>query len=240
MYEEVIEALAWAASNPSINVAFLTGAGAYYSSGNDLTNFVKPFSEGPEAAKKMAKTSGDILLRFVNAFIRFPKVLVAAVNGPCLGIAVTTLGLCDIVYAAEKASFHTPFSALGQSPEGCSSYVFPKIMGPAKAHEVLYMGRKLTAQEAYERNLVTAVLPGDAEQFQKEALARTMQLAAFPPQGLVFTKQLIRSQEKATLEQVNLAEVKLLEERWVSPECIAAITNFMKQQQKKRTVKSKL
>ncbi len=70
--------------------------------------------------------------KYTNAYIEFSKPLIAAVNGPAIGVAVTVLGLCDLVYASDSASFHTPFMTLGQSPEGCSSLVFPRIMGYAK------------------------------------------------------------------------------------------------------------
>ena len=71
---------------------------------------------------------------FVQQFMDFPKPLIAAVNGPAEGISITIMGLFGLIYAWDKATFHTPFMELGQSPEGCSSFMFPRIMGPAKVH----------------------------------------------------------------------------------------------------------
>lgn len=128
MYEELQEALATAAEDKAVRAFYLTGSGDFYSSGNDLSNFTENMP--PEGPKKMAADAAELLERFVNAFVDFPKPLVAAVNGPAVGIPVTLLGLVDFAYASERATFHTPFTALGQSPEACSSVMFPRIMGP--------------------------------------------------------------------------------------------------------------
>uniref|UniRef100_A0A8I3X0A0 Enoyl-CoA delta isomerase 2 n=1 Tax=Callithrix jacchus TaxID=9483 RepID=A0A8I3X0A0_CALJA len=175
MYHEIMRALK-AASKDDSSITVLTGNGDYYSSGNDLTNFT---DIPPGGVEEKAKNSAILLREFVGCFIDFPKPLIAMVNGPAVGISVTILGLFDAVYASDRATFHTPFSHLGQSPEGCSSYTFLKIMGPAKATEMLVFGKKLTAGEACAQGLVTEVFPDST--FQKEVWTRLKAFAKLPP-----------------------------------------------------------
>ncbi|XP_040921679.1 enoyl-CoA delta isomerase 2, mitochondrial [Toxotes jaculatrix] len=219
MYSEVIAALEQAAKDDSVITVF-TGAGDYYCSGNDLTNF-KLEGGGVE---EMARRGGELLRQYVKAYIDFPKPLVAVVNGPAVGISVTVLGLFDLVYATERATFHTPFSQLGQSAEGCSSYTFPKIMGSAKASEMLLFNKKLTAVQACELGLVTEVFPDSS--FQSEVWTRLKAYAKLPRNSLAFSKQLIRSMEKERLYAVNDAEVECLIGRWMSDECFSAVMSF--------------
>ncbi|KAM6953263.1 enoyl-CoA delta isomerase 2-like [Aplochiton taeniatus] len=220
MYNEIIKALDQAAKDNSV-LTVITGAGDFFCSGNDLTNFTK-IPEG--GVQQMATNAGELLRQYVKAYIDFPKPLVAVVNGPAVGVSVTLLGLFDIVYATERATFHTPFSQLGQSPEGCSSYTFPKMMGNAKASEMLLFNKKLTAGQACDQGLVTEVFPDSS--FQSEVWTRLKAYAKLPPNSLALSKQLIRAVEKERLHGVNNAEVERLVERWLSDECMAAIMNF--------------
>ena len=88
MFDEVRDALIQAGKDDSITVALITGAGKYFSSGKDLSDLKNPRDVGPEE-------------EFVSTFLNFPKVLVAAVNGPAIGVGVTSLGPCDFIYAAD-------------------------------------------------------------------------------------------------------------------------------------------
>lgn len=152
MYREIIVALAEADNNPKIKAICITGAGEYYCAGNDLTSFSS--KEAMENMKKSAQEGGVLLEEFVNAFIGLSKPLIGLINGPAVGISVTLLPLFDIIIASDKATFVAPFTKIAQSPEACSSYTFPKAMGQLKANEILMFNRKLSAHDAYERNLV--------------------------------------------------------------------------------------
>ncbi|XP_037552971.1 enoyl-CoA delta isomerase 2 [Nematolebias whitei] len=220
MYNEIIAALEQAAKDDSVLTVF-TGAGDYYCSGNDLTNFTKIPEGGVEA---MAQRGADLLRMYVRAYIDFPKPLVAVVNGPAVGVSVTVLGLFDLVYATERATFHTPFTQLGQSAEGCSSYIFPKLMGAAKASEMLLFNKKLTAVQACQLGLVTEVFPDNS--FQSEVWTRLKAYAELPRNSLALSKQLVRSVDKERLYAVNDAEVQRLMERWTSDECFNAVMSF--------------
>ncbi|XP_047414128.1 enoyl-CoA delta isomerase 2 isoform X1 [Sciurus carolinensis] len=226
MYKEIIHALKVASMDNS-TITVITGSGDYYSSGNDLTNFT---AVSPGEIEESAKNAVILLRDFVKSFIDFPKPLIAVVNGPAVGIVVTILGLFDVVYASDKATFHTPFSELGQSPEGCSSYTFPKIMGPTKAAEMLIFGKKLTAGEACAQGLVTEVFPEST--FQKEVWTRLKAYAKLPPNSLRISKELIRSTEKEKLHAINAEECTVLQGRWLSEECTNAIMNFVSRKSK--------
>ena len=76
--------------------------------------------------------SALVLRNFMASIIEYPKVLVAAVNGPAIGIAATMLGVFDAVYLSDQALLRTPFVSTAQAPEGCASYTFPRIMGRVK------------------------------------------------------------------------------------------------------------
>ena len=220
MYYDFQNALNAADKDDSVKLLVLTGAGNFYSSGNDLRNLTELHLRN---LAEEARIGGEILREFVAAFINFRKPMIGLVNGPAVGIACTLLGLMDVVYCPDNATFQTPFSNLGISPEACSSYIFPKIMG-ARAGEMLMFNKKISAGEALERNLVTAVLP--AHNFQKEAWALVEVYAKLPPPSLRLIKSLIRDNEKELLLKINRVECNLLVERWQSKECMDAVMSF--------------
>lgn len=165
--EAMLDALRVCAGDEQVKAAILTGSGKYYCSGVDFAGTMKPML--PSTLLAMARDNNKTLF---DAFLDFPKPLIAAVNGPAIGASVTSAALCDAMLAARgAATFHTPFTALGITPEGCSSVNFPKLLGEANARAMLDEGRKIDAEEALAFGLAAEVVE------PSELLARARALA---------------------------------------------------------------
>jgi len=96
--------------------------------------------------------------RFMMTMIAFPKVIVAAVNGPAIGIGVTLLLHCDLVYCTRNATFWVPFTRIALVPEFCASVTFVEVMGVARANELLLMGKKIDAERAVLDRLACGII----------------------------------------------------------------------------------
>uniref|UniRef100_G3MMA4 ACB domain-containing protein n=1 Tax=Amblyomma maculatum TaxID=34609 RepID=G3MMA4_AMBMU len=225
MYEAMVKHLKEAAERPDVHYIVLTGTGDFFSSGNDLGNFMNRLKTGlpPEV---LAKDAADLVRKYVAAFINFPKPAVALVNGPSIGVSCTVLGLFDFIYASDKAFFHTPFTLLGLNPEGCSSYTFPRAMGVARANRLLMLNEQLSAQEAKACGFVTDVFPHAT--FHEETKKILQRLSKLPPKSLQYSKALIRDPIWADLHKANDKECDRLTERFVSAEAMQAVMNFFK------------
>ena len=159
-----------------------------------------------------AAFSALVLRNFVASFIEYPKVLVAAVNGPAVGISSTFLPLFDAVYLSEEATIRTPFASTAQAPEGCSSFTFPQIMGRALANQVLLFDKRLSAQEAKDCGLATQVLPH--KNFHELIIEKVEQeLAIFHPKVWHLAHvQLKQCQQRAVIfQKCQQTAVNLLE-----------------------------
>ncbi|XP_037026115.1 enoyl-CoA delta isomerase 2-like isoform X2 [Bradysia coprophila] len=197
-YDDINNALCAAAVDDTVNVVAITGAGDFFSSGNDLSSMdMDNIDELRDSAQKM-----------LIAHIKFPKLLIAVVNGPCIGIAATIVALCDVVYAANIAYFYAPFTQLGICIEGAASYSFPKILGPSKAAEVLLLNHKLTADEALKFKLVSEVFtPTD---LQTTIWPRIESFSKLPRNSIMVGKKLLRNIESDKLERARKEEAVAL------------------------------
>lgn len=180
MYLTLCAAMNEAAAASDVNVLVLQGADGVYTSGNDVADFNAPATDEKPAA-----------VQFIETIAQFPKPIVAQVEGLAVGVGCTMLLHCDLVYAAEGARLQLPFVNLGLVPEAASSYLLPRLVGAARAAELLMLGEMFSASVAREYGIVTTVLP--AEDLASHVKTRAEALAAKPPAALRQTKALLRS-----------------------------------------------
>ena len=186
MYDALWDAVVRAEADESVRVILLSGAGASFTAGNDLMDFVKgPASGGEHGAA-----------RFIRLLPKIRKVLMAAVHGSTVGIGVTLLLHCDLVLAGRSARLTMPFVKLGLVPEAGSSLLLGRLVGYQRAAELLLLGTPIDSAAAFNFGLVNRVVEDDALLEEARALARTV--AEQPAGALRATKQLLRSETGIT------------------------------------------
>jgi enoyl-CoA hydratase/carnithine racemase len=182
MYGAIVDALNEARADDGVRVVLISGAGASFTAGNDLNDFM---SQGDF-------TRDNNAVRFLDVLRSFRKVLIAAVHGQTVGIGVTALLHCDLVVAARSAQLCMPFVKLGLVPEAGSSLLLPSIIGHHRAAELLLLGRPFDATEAHQMGLVNRVVEDAALMEEARKMARAV--AQQPPGALLATKRLLRSE----------------------------------------------
>jgi enoyl-CoA hydratase/carnithine racemase len=223
MYAALVAALKSAASDPAIRVVLVHGTGDCFTSGNDLKDFLAANQNAGGNAPGVVDESGPVF-QFLAAINTFPKPLVAAVNGPAVGIGTTLLLHCDLVFAGESARFQLPFANLGLCPEAASSLLLPKLAGYHRAAEILLLGEPFSAASAREIGLVNHVHPDD--DVLTAALAASAKLAQQPPGAIRVTKSLMKARQADAIRAVMRTEFTAFAERLQSAEAREALTAF--------------
>ena len=210
MYQALAAHLHAALADDTVRAVLLSGAGASFSAGNDLNDFVS----GPEF------TPAHPVMDVLRTLATFGKPLLAAVHGPTVGIGVTLLLHCDLVVAARGTQLIMPFVSLGLVPEAGSSLLLPRLAGQQRAAELLLLGAPLAAEAAHALGLVNRVV--EEGQLMTEARALAQRLAQQPAEALRATKQLLRGDASEVLARIE-AEAAAFSARLRSPEFLAQV-----------------
>ncbi|SDJ92978.1 enoyl-CoA hydratase [Microbulbifer yueqingensis] len=215
MYSAMADLLNSAVDDREIRVVVITGTEGVFTSGNDLMDFLGGSASSEESP----------VFQFMVALYNFPKPVIAAVNGPAVGIGTTMLLHCDMAFAGDDAMFQMPFANLGLCPEYGSSYFMPRIMGHAKAAELLLLGKKFGADEAVELGICNAAVP--AADALVQARLTAAELATRAPEAIRLTKQLLRQGTHDQGLQVIQEEALHFQKRLQTEEFKEAATAFM-------------
>ena len=179
MYATMADALAAADADTGIGAVVVTGVGDVFTAGNDLDDFA----------------SGGALdesVRFLSAISSVSVPLIAAVNGLAIGVGLTMLLHCDLVYVEPDAELSAPFVELALVPEAASSLLLPRVIGERHASDLLLAGRRIDGTEAAAWGLANAALTPALD----AAVSAAQRLATMPPHAVRASKMLLRSDER--------------------------------------------
>lgn len=189
------------ASLHEIRAVYLTGAGKAFSAGQDLSEVVSP--EGPGMDKILSEQYNPIITRIRN----LPKPVVAAVNGVAAGAGANIALCCDIVVAAQSASFIQAFSRIGLIPDSGGTWFLPRLVGWQKAAGIAMLGDKVGAEEAEKMGMIYKVMAD--ENFAKNSGELAVTLSKLPTKALALTKHALNYSGVNTLEEQLLLEDEL-------------------------------
>src|SRR5262249_31755291 len=167
----------------------ITGAGRGFSSGADLKAGFDP--DPADGRPDVRKELDEVYHPIIVAVRELPKPIVAAVNGPAVGIGASLAFACDLILAGESAYFGLAFVNIGLMPDGGSTLFVPAAVGKARAFQMALLGERVTADRALEWGLINQVVPDD--QLMDEANALVDRLAAGPTRSYASSKRALNS-----------------------------------------------
>jgi len=193
MSEDLLDA--WTeCESPQVHSILLTGSGNAFCGGFDTKAFK---DAGEEAVKRMSRIT-VYLHSVISTMRRIPKPIIAAVNGPAYGPGFSLALAADFILASEQASFAMSYIQLGITPNGGSTYFLTRLIGPARAAELIMTGKTISARKAFEWGIVSGVVAHDNLLPESKALAQYF--VQGPGIALGRSKRLIEQAKTKSLE----------------------------------------
>lgn len=211
-------ALEAASAEPAVRVIVLTASGPYFSAGADVNLFLAMGSgEGGDLTR---------VARLYEPIVASTKPVLAAIQGPAVGMGVTMLPHFDMVYAAEEATFAVPFMRLGLGVEYAGSFHLTRLLGLQRAKELVLRGKAIDAATATAWGLVTRTFPAE------QLVPRVMEIAAdiaSHPAGAVRDARAVLNLGLETQRMIDTVaeENRVLATRYGSPENVEAVMAFL-------------
>ena len=234
MGAEVKHALAQAEADHRVVAIVLTGAGRGFCAGADLF-MLKGISEGKAAEEIPAELAGaspgdssmgESFRGTYTYLLSIRKPIIAAVNGPVAGMAIPIVACCDLRFAAPEASFTTSFSRRGLVAEWGSSWILPRLIGPAHALDLLFSARRIDAAEAERMGLVNRIVAGAellsfVRQYVEDLAANCS------PTSMMIMKRQVYQHLSETLGHAETEAVQLMLASFRRPDFREGVTAFL-------------
>ena len=216
MYSALAAALKQADEDPDIYAVLLTGSHECFTAGNDIADFIQQPPSNLDSP----------VFHFMLNLLECRKPVIAGVAGAAVGIGTTLLLHCDLVYVSADARLRMPFVNLGLCPEFGSSLILPRLLGHAKAAELLLLGERFSGEQAAAWGIANEALDSGEAALAK-ALEMALRFESLPPEAVRISKQLMKAPDRELLRKVIEEEGALFTQRLRSPEAMAALSGFI-------------
>lgn len=222
MGRELRGALEDARSDKTVRAVLVTGAGRAFCAGQDLSE-VPASSDGAEV--DLGIHVRGVYNQLIKTIRKLELPVVCAVNGVAAGAGANIALACDIVLAAENASFIQSFSKVGLIPDSGGTFFLPRIVGLPRATALMMTADKVEAQRAYDIGMVYRLCPADS--LQEDAMAFATQLAAMPTRGLGLTKRALNASLSNDLDSQLDLEADLQGEAGLTKDFAEGVKSFL-------------
>jgi len=209
-----------AAKDPEVRAVVVTGAGKGFCAGADMSLL--------ESIGGGAAVVGEERRVLPTEAIEVPKPVIAAVNGACAGLGLVIALCCDIRFAAAGAKFTSSFARRGLIAEYGSSWLLPRLVGTARALDILLSARVFLAEEALEMGLVNRVVAREDVVAAATAYARDL-AANCPPSSMAVIKRQVYRHSATDLETAVEESIKLMEESLTTPDFKEGVASYVEQ-----------
>lgn len=214
MYSALADAFEQLDRDEAIRCMLIKANGDTFCAGNDISFFLNGYSMAPNTP----------VGRFLYGLAGVTKPLVAAVQGAGVGIGLTLLLHCDLVFATEDIRLSAPFGSLGLVPEAGSSQLLPALIGHRRAMEIFLLGKVIKAKEALAYGLINEIVP--IAQLHEIALDAARKVAELPAEAVYETRRLARKPSEALSKRIE-EECKVFMRRIASEEVQTIFKRFL-------------
>jgi 2-(1,2-epoxy-1,2-dihydrophenyl)acetyl-CoA isomerase len=218
------------AADTDVRVVCLTGAGRAFSAGADVKDFTDREEMTQDGRPDVYRRLTERYHPIITGIRTMPKPVVAAVNGPAVGIGLSLALAADLVIAKESAYFMLAFVNIGLVPDGGSSLFVPARVGFSRAAEMAMLGERVPARQAVEWGLVNRVVPDDA--FDAEVEALVDRLAAGPTRSYAGSKRELNHWLYARMDDQLELEAQIQREMAASDDFVEGVTAFIQKRER--------
>src|ERR1700719_1631549 len=223
------EAIKQAERDDEVRVVVLTGSGRAFCSGADVTEMASDGGmRGPEDVGNVLRNEYMPMLTRLRTM---PKPVIAAMNGPAVGIGASYALACDIRIATPEAYLMEAFVNIGLAPDGGVSWLLPRLAGTGIAYEMFFTGKPLSAADAHPLRGIQRIVA--AEKLEAEVRELAAQLAAQPRGAMAVAKKAVTHALESSYEEALEFESYLQEAQAASPEFAEGVQAFLAKRSKK-------